>query len=222
MTHPGAEDMVAEQVHAELARLRSALDRAEADRATLAIELEFFQDWSNDLAEFVPDDYNGSNPEGAQEGIIIGWVRDVVAQRDRYRDGLAAVVTSPDPWVRNTARAALVSAREKVTEEGYGGEVHNGVRLVALGEDADAWTAYGHHPPAQFAEACRDYLGEDFVQPEDVRHVHAVMEHRDDFPEDDGWNIRWLGVTAEDDKAFPLTVWSADEAATREGPVVSG
>lgn len=36
----GAEDMVAEQVHAELARLRSTLDRAEADRATLAIELE--------------------------------------------------------------------------------------------------------------------------------------------------------------------------------------
>jgi hypothetical protein len=206
-------DTAAPTTESELYRLRLALDKAEADRATLAIEVERYSEWSNELAGFVPEDYDGSNPEGAQEGIILDWVRDVVEKRDRYRDALAALTRADNQWARDTARDALVSAREEVTAEGYGGELHNGVPLVALGEDADVWTAYGHHPQAQFAEACREYLGEDFVQPEGVQHVYAVMEHRDDWPEDDGWCIRWRGVTASDDKAFPLTVWDADRAA---------
>jgi hypothetical protein len=115
-------------------------------------------------------------------------------------------------------RDDLVRTRQEVTKASYGGEVHNGVALVALGEDSDYWTAYGHHPLAQFAEACREYIGEDFVRPEDVRHVYAVMEHDDAFAEDDGYTVRWRGVTALDDRAFPLTFWSADEAAAREGP----
>jgi hypothetical protein len=94
-------------------------------------------------------------------------------------------------------------------DDDYGGEALNGVRILALGEDGDYLTAYGHHPKDQFAEACRQYGAED-VHPDVVDHVYAVLEHDELADEDDGYSVRWNNVQPSDLHAFPLTVWCAD------------
>lgn len=65
--------------------LSSLLVELQQLRATV----EPYEEWSNEIAELVPERYEAS--EGSQEGCISAWLRDVLADRDAYRTALKSI-----------------------------------------------------------------------------------------------------------------------------------
>lgn len=60
---------------------RALRGHAERARADLRDELDNYEEWSNELASLMPEEYDGDE---AQEAIITRWVNDLVAERDAW------------------------------------------------------------------------------------------------------------------------------------------
>ena len=66
------------------------IGRLQAKIEELEREARDAEDWQNEVAELIPEDADGINPEGAQEGIILDYMKHLIAENQRLRSAALA------------------------------------------------------------------------------------------------------------------------------------
>lgn len=85
--------------------LLAELVAVRAERDALLQQIEDWENWSNDLTEFIPAYYDGDE---TQEAIILRWAADVGAERDALQDAMYqawTVIANARDWLLDDDQA---------------------------------------------------------------------------------------------------------------------